>query len=216
MKNKTIFGLIVLILVLVVGGGIFYFYNNKAEDKTLKISGSLVQDLYEGIAYNEKAPVNYNYHTNLKTVLHVNDLSRSLKNYYGYRNMDAKYIKEEANLKVILNENLKSSVESIFGDNSYEPSTFMATTYGDSKYVYEPLKKAYTLSTVQGGGTGPLPKYSLVSATQTSDSIVLIEKSDEWNNDSASYVENVNQYKIVFKENKNSNYVLYSIEKTTK
>lgn len=214
MKNKTIFGLVILILVLSVG--VFYFYNNKSEEKALKISDSLVQDLYGSIAYDEKAPINYNYHINLNTVLKVTDLSRSLKNYYGFRNMDAKYIKEEGNTTVILNENLKASVESIFGDNSYEPSTFMSTTYGESKYVYDSSKKAYTLTTIEGGGTGPLPKYSLVSATKTSDSIVLIEKSDEWNDDSASYKENVNQYKIVFKENKNSNYVLYSIEKITK
>lgn len=244
-NKKTIGLIFLILVIAIGGIVFYFYNTNNSKEIELETSDALVQKLYESIVVETTSRGGYDYHIGLTSILYATDMSSELKNYYGYGNLGTKYIKseicsnypnqknslgtietyycgevdadfmKEISTKVFLGEYLKISVESIFGDNSYVPATFKADLCGTSKYFYDKDTSTYVLASLEGGCTGPLPEYSLVSATKTTDSIILIEKSKEFDSESTQYIDNVNQYKIVFKLDDNSNYILYTIEKIT-
>ena len=162
----------------------------------------------------------------------VKDLGADILNYYGYRNLKVKqlendlcknypnilvnsqYICNNSNdvgigddatnnsTNVITEQDLKDSVEEIFGKGSYQQTEILEVSW-DEYYVYDLASKKYVDTFIPGGGTDISYEKELSDIKQSEDSLSLIEsiKFEDSLNEKISY-----NYKI-----DDDNYFLYSI-----
>lgn len=102
-------------------------------------------------------------------------------------------------------DKLKEKVETIFGNNTYQPTTFRTKTLQD-KYNYDANSKQYIhMALVSCGGTsGPKPTSSLVSALKNANNIQIVESIVASKNEGQEFDLNI-KIRHVFK-NENGNY----------
>lgn len=128
------------------------------------------------------------------------DLSASIKNYMGYRNLPQSMIKKDTcstypnvnnngkfycgtldqyqelnpnETRSIEESNLKHYVETIFGQNSYQSADFFYA--GVNNYALDQASKHYVYRTVSGGGVTLQLHSKLVGATKSPDEITITE-----------------------------------------
>ena len=167
-----------------------------------------------------------------KKELILKELDPNILNYYGYRNLKINQLKNDlcknypnliTNNKYICNNNdnvgigddvtnnsthvideedLKLSVEEIFGKDSYQRSDAFEISWAEY-YVYDKSSKRYIETFIASGGTDITYEKELIDLKQKEDSLSLIEsiKFEDSVNEKISY-----NYKL-----DNDNYYLYSI-----
>ncbi len=167
-----------------------------------------------------------------KKEITVKELDSNILNYYGYRNLKVNQLEKDlcknypdilSNPKYVCSDNskvgigddatnnstniiaeqdLKESVEDIFGKNSYQKTETFEVSWAEY-YVYDLTSKKYVDTFVAGGGTSIPYEKELIDLEQKEDSLSLIEsvKFEDSVNEKISY-----NYKL-----DNDAYYLYSI-----
>lgn len=167
-----------------------------------------------------------------KKELITKDLDSNILNYYGYRNLKVSQLEKDIcrnypsilakssylcndnnnvevgvdtttnSTNVFAEEDLKESVEEIFGKNSYQKTESIEVSF-DEYYIYDSTSKKYVDTYIVGGGTDITYEKELIDLDQKEDSLSLIEsvKFEDSIDEKISY-----NYRL-----DNGEYYLYSI-----
>lgn len=177
-----------------------------AKEEELDVNGSLVQQLYRNIMTYDLVSIDILNSIRENGFIKASDITSEQKNYFAYRQVAISDIKSDlcSNYENLFSQNenlrygcsgeyyvgmpsytstsyiqediLKQSVEKIFGKDSYQRVDYFPIALS-AGYVYDQATSRYVLGSYPGGGTGPIPTFTLVSAKKIGDEIKIIENA---------------------------------------
>lgn len=205
-------------------------------NETLDINDDLVQQLYSymAISYPWLGGI-----TSDKTKITASEIDNGSKLFLGYLQLNQREVKYEScgNYPEAMSENntdgilcgernnmelytavisgtdLKKSVETIFGPNTYQSETFRGAGSDVFIYRYLPDKDVYVYQTYNGGGERVVESEELVSARKTNDSIILNIKITKCEPDVTTGEKSQN-WTYVYQLNQDGNYYFSYMERS--
>jgi len=214
--------------------------NDTGKEEKLDINSDFVKELYNSVHVFSGSMEVHDYHFNnssLITKLDAKDFNSEYKVYYGYRQIPIMYLEtkkescaqyndidfesnkcgyiqkmgfDSATTLVLDDSIIKTYVEKLFGEGSYQPVSKFSTMTGD-KYYYSNSKLKYVFAEVEKGGSGPKPEYKMESASKLNDNVYIIEEGVYYTGDNFETKETA-KFKLTFKKSASS-YIFDSVEK---